>query len=756
MKPHLPLPRRVHRKDSDKKTGRRRRITIRIERAGLAVGTIVLLSVILGMHLPDRISLAPGDIAREDVRAHRTVRYLDISETQRQREEAKLRVGKAYDRVPLAQEQALSDLQAFFDVIHEVRVNKTLSTEGLRLTEARENLKKKLGMQIPLDSLIVMVEAREPVLKSVQRVSAKLVKDAMGGEVRDEIAELSRARAKISTAAVDTLGDTPAASAAADLAKLVLRPNMTFDAQRTDADQERAVAAIKPVYAQIQNGEMIVAKGQRGTQEHIEKFVALGLTQRRIDYRTVVSLSVLVAFFAALVMLYLARYQPDIFKTTRLLAMLALVVVIATAGMKLGSGVMALKMTSMHLPYMDMMFIYVGLMFITTAGMVLASLLNPQVAVLIVAMLSLVCGLVTGNELRYTTDALVSGLVAIYAVANIRGRADLLRALGTIGLTNIAVVWLLGGILGDATMDMAWASVWSVFFGALPATMLFWIATMPLEKLFRVTTHISLLELADTNKPILRRLVVEAPGTYTHSMAVGHLAEAAAEAIGADSLFARVASYYHDIGKIRRPHFFVENQMMENAHDKLNPTLSALVITSHINDGLEVAREYKLPESIQEIIVQHHGTSVVRYFYNQLSEQVEPSAALEQQFRYDGPKPQSKESAIVMLADSVEAASRSIAKPSLQALEYMVQKIIGERLQDGQLSDSDLTFRDIGIISQVFIRTLTGVLHSRIEYEATAGENGKSATNGNSDQQQAAEASEPVPAEVDSGEAAAS
>jgi putative nucleotidyltransferase with HDIG domain len=719
----------------------------------LAAGTIILLSVLLCLHLPDRISLAPGDIAQEDVRARRSVRYPDITETQRQREEAKLRVGKTYDRVPLALDQAISDLQAIFEVVDDVRHDKRLTTEAGRLRAARENLTKKLGMRLPADSLVVMVEAREPVLADVQRVSTKLVKEAMGGDLKDEVADISRARARISTVAEETLGPTPAAVAVADLAKLVIRPNMTYDAARTDADRERAVAAVKPVYAEIKNGEMIVAQGQRVTQEHIEKFVALGLTQRRIDYRTVFSLTVLVTFFVLLVILYLARYQPDIFKTTRLLAMLALVVVVTTAGMKIGSGIMSLNNTD-QLPYADMMFIYLGMMFITTAGMVLASLLNPQVSVLIVAMFSLICGLVTGNELRYTTAALISGLVAIYAVANIRGRADLLRAVGAIGITNIAVVWLMGGIIGDSTADMAWSSVWSVIF-APTTTMLFWIATMPLEKLFRVTTHISLLELADTNKPVLRRLVVEAPGTYTHSMAVGHLAESAAEAICADGLFARVASYYHDIGKIRRPHFFVENQMMENAHDKLNPTLSALVITSHINDGLEVAREYKLPESIQDIIVQHHGTSVVKYFYNQLSEQVEPSAVLEQQFRYDGPKPRSKEAGIVMLADSVEAASRGLAKPSLQALEYLVQKIIGERLQDGQLSDCELTFRDIGIIEQTFIKRLTGILHARIEYEASNTENGKSATNGNSDQQQAEEAGEPEPAAADSAEAAA-
>jgi putative nucleotidyltransferase with HDIG domain len=235
---------------------------------------------------------------------------------------------------------------------------------------------------------------------------------------------------------------------------------------------------------------------------------------------------------------------------------------------------------------------------------------------------------------------------------------------------------------------------------------------------------------------MLKRLVVEAPGTYTHSMAVGNLAEAAASKIGADALFAKVASYYHDIGKIRRPQFFVENQSIENAHDRLNPTLSGLVITSHIKDGIEVAREFKLPLSIQDIISQHHGTSLVQYFFNQASEQIEPSPLLEQQFRYDGPKPQSKEAAIIMLADSVEAASRSLAKPTLPLLESLVERIISEKLKDGQLDESELTFRDIGIIKDAFIRTLAGALHARIEYQdSVSAENDKVTVNGNSDQE---------------------
>lgn len=756
MKPHLPLRSRGRKKDSDRKNGRRHRIDV--QRAGLAVATIVVLSVLLCIHLlPDRVSLVPGDTAPEDIRAHRYVRYVDTYETNRQKRAAAGSAHRMYDRVPDALNQSLQALNGLFDIVVDVRGNPAYSSDQARAKQARGEITDQLGIDVPAQGLLVLMVSSEARLSGVRDVTVQLVRDIMSRELRDDLSEITKMRTRVAADAEEALGINRYAVTAAQIARAVIRPNMTFNSEKTDDEIHRAVAAVKPVYGYIQNGEIIVAKGEPVTREHVLKFTALGLKQPRIDLRTIVSLSALVSFFVLLVIIYLARYQPTIYKTTRLMWMLSLVVVVTTLGLKLGGGMLGIKLTELlGIKFLGLQPAYIGMMCITTAGMVLATLLNPQVAVLIVALLSLVFGLVTNNELRFATSTLVSSLVAIYAVATIRGRTDQMRAFGVLSITNVAIVWIVGGLSGDSVADMLVGSIWAVALIAGPATMFFWYITWLLERPFRITTHISLLELADTNKPILRRLVVEAPGTYTHSMAVGHLAEAAAEAIGADSLFARVASYYHDIGKIRRPHFFVENQMVENAHDRLNPTLSALVITSHINDGLEVAREFKLPPSILDVIVQHHGTSLVQYFYNQASEQWEPSPVLEQQFRYDGPRPQSKEAAIVMLADSVEAASRSLAKPTPQALESLVHKIIADKLQDGQMAEAELTFRDVGIIEQTFIRTLTGTLHARIEYQdAITAEDGKTKDDGDTDSQPADAAGEPGTAGEDGREAAA-
>jgi putative nucleotidyltransferase with HDIG domain len=739
MKPHLPLSGRGRKKDSDRKNGRRRRIDL--QRTGLAVVTVMALSVLLCVHvLPDKVSLAVADKAPEDIRAQRSVSYADTYEFQKRQDEAKDAIGKIYDRVPYALDESLRELNVIFSVIDSTQNDRDTRTAEEKAASARTQIKAKLDIDASPRAILSLVQAPKAELNRVHDVTTKLVHDVMSVDVRDDIADISKAHVKASIVAEEALVNSSYANAAAEIAKAVIKPNMRFNLKETASARDKASAAIKPVYRYIRTGDLIISKGETVTQEHVDKFTALGLRQKQIDYRTVLLLSALVAFLVGLVIIYLARYQKQIYKSTRLLLMLSLVVTMSTLGLKLSEGLLGVQLPGLHSAHL-------GILLTTTAGMVLAILLNPQVSVLIVAMLSIASGLVMNNELRYATSTLISGLVSIYAVANIRGRTDQMRTIGVIAITNIAIVWIMGGLFRDSVTDMAFGSIWAVLIAIL-ASWIFWHVSWLLERPFRVTTHISLLELADTNRPMLRRLVVEAPGTYTHSMAVGHLAEAAAEAIGADSLFARVASYYHDIGKIRRPHFFVENQGVENAHDRLNPTLSALVITSHIKDGLEVAREFKLPPSIQEVILQHHGTSLVQYFYNQVSEQVEPTPLLEQQFRYDGPKPQSKESAIVMLADSVEAASRSLAKPTPVTLETLVRKVVMEKLQDGQLDDSELTFHDVGIIKETFARTLSGTLHARIEYQdVVAAENGKILNNGDSNQEPAAVACESDEAE---------
>jgi putative nucleotidyltransferase with HDIG domain len=237
------------------------------------------------------------------------------------------------------------------------------------------------------------------------------------------------------------------------------------------------------------------------------------------------------------------------------------------------------------------------------------------------------------------------------------------------------------------------------------------------EGMFGIMTPVKLIELSNPNQPLLKRLLTDAPGTYHHSVIVGNLAEAAAEAVGGNSLLARVGAYYHDVGKIKRPYFFIENQMgQENPHDKTSPTLSSLIITSHVRDGVELAREYGLPERIIQFVREHHGTTLVGYFYTRATEGQTSETVLEEDFRYEGPRPASKETAIVMLADSIEAAVRSLTKPTPARIEAMVKKIMGDRLNDHQLDRCDLTLRDLDTVAGIFASVLSGLFHPRVEY----------------------------------------
>lgn len=303
-------------------------------------------------------------------------------------------------------------------------------------------------------------------------------------------------------------------------------------------------------------------------------------------------------------------------------------------------------------------------------------------------------------------------------------RNDILYSVLYVSIINVILTFSAGVLLSNNTVDVVKKAGFSLVGSILSGV--FTIGFLPFfESTFDIVTTIKLLELSNPNNPLLKRLLMEAPGTYHHSVLVGNLAEMAAEQVGGSPVLARVASYYHDIGKIKRPYFFKENQLgNDNPHDKINPNLSTLIITAHVKDGIELAEEYKIPKVIRDIIEQHHGTTLVKYFYITMKNSMEnPEEIKEEDFRYPGPKPESKEAAIIMLADSVEAAVRSINDPTKGKIEEMVNNIIKGKLNEGQLDNCDLTLKDIDKIRNSFVKILLGIYHQRIEYPTDKWEN---------------------------------
>ncbi|MGC4048095.1 MAG: HDIG domain-containing protein [Armatimonas sp.] len=656
---------------------RPQRIAIDPARLSLAGITTVLLCVLLCIHLwPNRVSLRLGDISSKEILAQRTVRFEDTGATRRAREEAAKQASR-YSAVSDATGLALQTLRDTF--LMEPTLSMLPETARSRALNLAENL----------------------------------VATAMKKAIRDTPNELPAAREALrKSPELSTISDRSIREVVTSAAANALLPNLRLDNEETRRASLEAQAQVKPIVRRYAAGEAILHPGERVTQQHLDAFAALGLQNASIDALTVVTICVLVVLLVAFVVTYLRLFLPRVYTDTPRLVLLAILTVVSVLGLKVGS-------TLLGLPVSGGMVGYLAMMCVTSAGMVISSLIRPSLALLVVSLLAAVSGLILNNELRFTLLTLGSAYAGIVAGATLRNRTDLLRALLILCSANALMNGLIGQLEGDLPRELVSGMLWGVISGAF-ALFLYYCGTAAFEKLFGVTTQLRLLELSDPATPILQELRLKVPGTYAHSLMVGTLAHAAAEAIGADALLARVAAYYHDIGKMNRPEFFIENQSnAENVHDKIAPTLSALILVSHVKDGVEIAERVGIPPLVRELIEQHHGTSLMRYFYFQATGGTS-DPALEGQFRYPGPKPRRKEAAILMLADTVEAASRSLEKPTPQRIADFIASLIEDKRADGQLDDSELTLRDLSIVQDVFTRTLTGTLHARIAYPTSA------------------------------------
>ncbi len=336
---------------------------------------------------------------------------------------------------------------------------------------------------------------------------------------------------------------------------------------------------------------------------------------------------------------------------------------------------------------------------------------------IIALLLTLTCAIsvaiLNGNDFYTVVIFLISGISAIMLSKGIRRRIEVIRTGAIIGLIQVITLFFINSFKFTNPLD------YFIFFanGILCGVVVMWMHAL-LEHPFKVATDVTLLELADFNHPLLQRMIMEAPGTYHHSLIVGNLSDAACKAIGAHALLARIGAYYHDIGKLQKPEYFSENQNLnESKHDNLTPTISKMVIMNHVKEGAELAKKFKLSPSIIDFIEQHHGTSLVYYFYRRALEGKDEHQKVEEEgFRYPGPKPKSKETAVVLLADSVEASMRTLRDPSSAKIEELVHKIINNKFIDGQLDACELTLNDLEIIAKVFIRILSGIYHNRTAY----------------------------------------
>lgn len=670
---------------------------------------IAILAAILSLDiLPSGLNATVGDPASADLTAPRTQLFTSALQTRERQDDARRAVAPQYDFTPSrGQSSAAQQLAKFQEGLAPVDA----AFDALLTDDARH--------AALVASLPTLSPAAQATLVSLDKVGWSALRDEMLGVL--EPAQRAEVRDTELTAAREALDDRmsarfspPERTLAAQIMWPYLVANSSYDEAATVLAREQAADAVAPVEYTIHKGELIVRKGQRLEATDLELMSALGLLDPRPDFAKLGGWLLLAALLVGVLLAWVWRFRRELWHRNNGLLLVGLVLVAATLALQLTGG-------RSILPY-----------FVPTAAvaLLLAVLLDGGAALIVMAMVAILAAAVHGS-VELGTYTLLGGVVGVISVRRGERIANFVQAAVAMAICDVAVVTvftLLGerdpiGLLQLYGASLAAAGGAAVAaFGALAAV----------GNIFGITTSFQLLELATPSQPLLRRLLLETSGTYHHSLMVGNLAERAAEAIGADPLVARVAAYYHDIGKLSNPLAFIENQgTAGNIHDDLSPERSAAVVKAHVANGIDLAYQYRLPKSIIPFIPQHHGTALMSYFYAKAKEaaiaasgarpgtpQAEAAAASvdPMRFRHAGPKPQSREAAILMLADSVEASVRSLTSHDELAIRSMVVRIIRERLEDGQFDESDLTLRDLDRIREAFVAQLIGMYHRRIEY----------------------------------------
>lgn len=496
------------------------------------------------------------------------------------------------------------------------------------------------------------------------------------------------------------------------LLEQVIVPNLVVDEFATEIARKNAMNSVKPYEITFQKGDKILFEGEPVTRLKRDALRQAGYNVYELNWQGLSAIYILVFLTTLMFLGYMKFFEKTFFEARYISISAVLSIVVAIIATVIPTG---------FSPY---------ILPIPAYMIIMAIFLNPRVAFIATVIMSSVLAIGAQYDIQWLITFILLGMVSMITLSKIRysRRFDLIKNGLYISLAGLVVtlsIYLIEKCLIDVSNMLIVENCVFIFINGILSSIIALGLFPVFESWFGIITPYGLAELADHNQPLLKRLQFEAPGTYHHSLMVSNLCEAAAEAIGANPILARVGAFYHDIGKLKRPLFFVENQSyfgIENPHTKLNPRLSKMVITAHPKDGVELAKEYGLPPIIHNFILQHHGEGLASYFYNQAVQEEGIENVKEEQFRYTGPKPNTKETAILMIADAVESAVRSLKNPTPEEIEKIIDKIIVERLNDTQLADSPLTLHDLKVIAATFSRILRGMQHNRIKYQENLAE----------------------------------
>jgi putative nucleotidyltransferase with HDIG domain len=678
----------------------------KIRRVSAAILFLLFVTFLLTSNiLPNKSSLVVGQVSPRTYKAEKSIVFEDKEKTNEQRMQAADNAAKVYTRDPQVSNSVQQDITDLTGKVREIQGDNSLDPAG-----KAAKIHETLPFVLPVAEVEALAAASPETTKQVEDTLVAIVAamlDAGEGVSQDG---LEAAKNSLNNQIIQMYLAKHYEDFSLGVVDSYLRPNAFIDAEKTRENQQAAMDMVVPTMITVKEGEKIIGEGEIVTAEHLVKLQALGMTQPKLPWTSILGNFLLMILFVVLVVYYIYQQNRDIYNQPGLIYLIGIIVLVV---LTIGKTVIAIDVS----PWPEFGAQLAYLVPMAAAGMLIAILLDSRLSVLVVAVTSMILVLMTDNQIRFGLVGLIGGITGVYSVTKLSQQGDLIRAGLYISVANIVTIFIVGLAAGFPWGLLVSSSLALGVINGLISSILT-IGLLPfMEHTFRLTSPVRLLELSNPNNALLKRLLTEAPGTYHHSIIVGNLAEAAADAVGGDSLLVRVGAYYHDIGKIKRPYFFIENQIAcDNPHDKIAPSLSTLILTSHVKDGVELAREHKLPQGVIDIIEQHHGNSLVSYFYRRALESDHPETVTEEEYRYEWPKPQSREAAIVMLADTVEAAVRSLTNRTPGRIEGLIRKVIKDKLNDGQLDESDLTFKDLNTIANSFVMVLSGIFHSRVEY----------------------------------------
>lgn len=700
---------------------------------------LVLCLIFFAICTPQKYDFQVGSIAHETINAPRDV--VDEVATEERRSAAADAVEATYRFQEGVKEEVLSSIANYFSQLRTIQQygvtlmdHKDRPDSGFSEDEIDYALKLSTDLNLNKYQITTLLRTKTDAFEDMVSTVTTAVSNSLNTTIREgQVSQSIQTILQIVGYKVDV---SLTQNILPTLLRSCIRPNMIIDTEATEEARQKAMDAIEPVvYLQGQN---IIREGDRITNNQLEMLRTLGLLQETTyNYSVYAGSFLLVALTMLSFAFILMLLKKELLQEPKKVFVLMLILIICVGLAALSSLIPNIYMIPV------------------TLGPILAAVLIGHIAGVSLTMpISLFFfGLISGSTVTSSWDAVmvfsISAISSIVTIQFLNGHPQRIRVLlaGLISafcgmLVLVTFRLMISDQKGDLLEQLAWIGLGGLLSGVLA------IALQPaFESVFRMATPSKLLEMTNPNQPLMRRLMIEAPGTYHHSIIVANLAEAAAQRIHANPYLARAGAYYHDIGKLQRPLYFKENQMGDNPHEKTDPYVSAAILTSHTRDGLLIAQKERFPQEVQDIIQQHHGVTPVMFFYHKALQMSDGKPVDINEFRYNGPKPQTKEAAIVMLADTIEAAVRTMKDPTPKAIDQFIERLVRGKLEDGQLSDCPLSLHDIDEICNAFSSILKGVYHERIEYpevhHSVTRNNAPSAASADHAVNPAADASEP-------------